>query len=75
MSQVKVYGLEANLERNRTALSKAIHEALVSVLRLPEEKKFQRFIALQPEEFVFPDDRSDNYVIVELMMFTERQVT
>ena len=72
MAQVKVYGLKQNLERNRAAFSEIIHGNLVKVLGLPAEKKFQRFIRLDPEDFLFPGDRSPAYTIVEISMFEGR---
>ena len=56
MPQIKVYGLEKNLEPKRLALSHAIHAALMAAIGTPESKKFQRFIMLEPENFIFPSD-------------------
>mgnify|MGYP003366289239 CR=1 FL=1 len=46
MSQIKIYALNETIELHRDNLSKAIHQALVKELKYPEEKRFQRFIAL-----------------------------
>jgi phenylpyruvate tautomerase PptA (4-oxalocrotonate tautomerase family) len=72
MAQVKIYGSKTSLLENREALSQAIHKSLMEVLGLPEEKKFQRFIALDNGEFIYPSDRSDSYTIIELSMFEGR---
>jgi phenylpyruvate tautomerase PptA (4-oxalocrotonate tautomerase family) len=72
MAQVKIYGLRSSLAPRRAALSDAIHAALMDSFGLPEEKRFQRFILLEPEEFIFPADRSDRYTIVELSIFEGR---
>ncbi|WP_019508398.1 tautomerase family protein [Pleurocapsa sp. PCC 7319] len=74
MPQVKIYGLRENLEPKRFALSYAIHAALVEAIGTAEEKRFQRFIILEPEHFIFPNDRSNNYTIIEIMMFEGRSV-
>jgi hypothetical protein len=39
---------------------------------IPPEKRFQRFMWLEPGDFVHPSDRSESYVIVELVAFTGR---
>ncbi|QKQ70441.1 tautomerase family protein [Acinetobacter sp. 10FS3-1] len=72
MSQIKVYALSETIELHRDNLSKAIHQALVKELKYPEEKKFQRFISLEPKNFIYPADRSTSYVIIEISMFDGR---
>ncbi|WP_426377365.1 tautomerase family protein [Desulforudis sp. 1031] len=74
MQQVKIYGLKSNLAKNREALSDAIRDALKEAFGLPPEKRFQRFIGLEREEFVFPQDRSENYIILEFSVFEGRSV-
>ena len=44
MSQIKIYALHQTIQQFRTQLSDAIHQALVTSLDYPVEKKFQRFI-------------------------------
>ena len=72
MAQVVVYGNRTSLDANREALSRAIHGALVSALSYPEGKRFQRFVALEPGDFVYPDDRGPDYTIVEISLFDGR---
>ncbi|WP_407492152.1 tautomerase family protein [Acinetobacter baumannii] len=72
MSQVKIYANEQTIMQYREMLSHAVHQALIEELKYPIEKKFQRFISLKPENFIYPSDRSQHYVIIELSMFTGR---
>lgn len=72
MTQVKIYGLRSSLAARKAALSDAIHAALMASFGLPREKRFQRFILLERDEFLFPADRSDNYTILEISMFEGR---
>lgn len=74
MPQITVYGLAKNLEAKRLALSDAIHAALMEAISTPESKKFQRFIILEPENFIFPSDRSNDYTIIEISMFKGRSI-
>jgi phenylpyruvate tautomerase PptA (4-oxalocrotonate tautomerase family) len=72
MAQVKIYALASHLEMCKTPLSDVIHSCLVDALSLPEEKRFQRFFALEPEDFIFPAERSEKYTILEIQMFAGR---
>jgi len=74
MGQVKVYGLKTNIEKNRSGISNAIHSSIIEALNFPEDKKFQRFIKLDNEDFIFPDSRSNNYLIIEILMFKGRTI-
>lgn len=72
MAQIIVYGHRESIDRRRTTLSGAIHDAVMSALDYPPEKKFQRFIALSDEDFVHPDDRGADYTIIEISLFEGR---
>ena len=74
LAQVRVYGLRRVLEGRKRAISDAVHSALVDSLGLPQEKRFQRFILLADDEFVFPADRSERYTIIEISMFEGRSL-
>ncbi len=72
MAQVKIYGLRSSLSSRKQALSDAIHESLMESFGLPKEKRFHRFILLEKDEFVYPEDRSENYTILEFSIFEGR---
>lgn len=74
MAQIKIYGLASFLRPRRTQLSDAIHACLVEALELPLDKRFHRFIPLEPEDFIYPPGRSERYTILELSMFEGRAV-
>jgi hypothetical protein len=74
LAQVKVYGLQAHLNSIKAELSEVIHQGLVEAFKLPQDKKFQRFILLEPGDFIFPSDRSEKYTIIEILMFEGRSV-
>lgn len=72
MAQIVVYGRRASIELRRRALSEAIHGAVMSALAYPVEKRFHRFIPLDPENFIYPEDRGNDYTIIEVSMFDGR---
>ena len=72
MAQVKIYALETTLADRRPLISDTIHSCLVEVLKLPLSKRFHRFIPLEKHDFIYPEDRSDNYLILEISMFKGR---
>lgn len=72
MAQVVVFALRASLDAHRAALSDAIHGAIMKALDYPPEKRFQRFIGLDPADFVHPEDRGPHYTIIEISMFEGR---
>jgi len=72
MAQVKIFSTNENLQNNKMRISDAIHKSLVEVFKLPEDKRFHRFFALNKDDFIFPSDRSANYTIIELSIFEGR---
>ena len=74
MAQVKIYGNKATIAARREDISTAIHASVMEALGYPPEKKFHRFIALDPEDFIYPDDRSEHYLIIEISLFEGRSV-
>ncbi len=72
MSQVRIYGHREPLSRHREALSDAIHSCLVDALGLPDSKRFQRFFPMDEEDFIHPEYRSEDYIIIEISMFAGR---
>ncbi len=57
-----------------TIISQAVHSALMSALRYPEDKKFQRFFPMDDGDFIHPADRSERYTIIEVSLFEGRSM-
>jgi len=74
LAQVKIYGLKDNLDKIKQKLSETIHSTIVEILSFPKDKKYHRFIALNQDDFIFPDDKSNQYIIIEIMMIKGREV-
>jgi len=72
MAQVVIWAHRAVLPQRRAQLSSAIHGAIMAALEYPADKRFQRFVPLDAEDFIHPDDRGDDYTIIEISMFEGR---
>jgi len=72
MAQIKIYGQRDHLKARRTILSETIHAVAQETLGLPATKRFHRFIALDADDFIHPEDRSDAYTVIEISMFEGR---
>jgi phenylpyruvate tautomerase PptA (4-oxalocrotonate tautomerase family) len=74
MAQIKIYGVREKLIPRREQLSDVIHSCVMDALHYPAEKRFHRFIPLDRENFIAPNDRSDDYLIIEISLFEGRSV-
>lgn len=71
MAQVKVYGRRSVWAGRTTDVSDAVHAALVGAWRIPEHKRFHRFLLLDDDELVAPS-RGPGYLVVEVVCFPGR---
>jgi hypothetical protein len=74
MPQVKIYGHAAPLRAMQRELSDVIHGCAVDALAFPREKRFHRFIPLAQGDFIHPEDRSERYTVIEILLFEGRSV-
>lgn len=70
MVQVKIYGNRRVWGQRRAEVSDALHAALVGAWKIPEDKRFHRFLLLDDGDLVAP--RSDDYLLIEIVAFTGR---
>ncbi|MCA5894978.1 tautomerase family protein [Isoptericola sp. NEAU-Y5] len=70
MVQVKVYGNRSVWGERRPEVSDALHAALVGAWRIPEDKRFHRFLLLDDGDLVAP--RSAEYLMIEIVAFAGR---
>jgi phenylpyruvate tautomerase PptA (4-oxalocrotonate tautomerase family) len=74
MVQVKITGCKESLNAIKAELSDIVHGCLQEAIGTPENKRFQRFFPLESEDFYYPADRSEQYTIIEIVMFEGRSV-
>lgn len=71
---IVVYGINEHLNPIKAKLSDVIHGCMQEVLGMPEDKRAQRFIPMEREDFFYPGGRSDAYTVIEINMMTGRQI-
>ncbi|GAA3819859.1 tautomerase family protein [Cellulomonas soli] len=70
MAHLTIYGRRDVWADRRREVSDALHAALVGAWGLPEEKRFHRFVLLDPEDLIAP--RGPEYLVVEVVAFAGR---
>ena len=71
---IVIYGIKEHLNPIKAQLSDVIHGCIQSVLGLPEDKRAQRFIPLDADDFYYPAGRSAAYTVIEINMMQGRTV-
>ncbi|MGL5061242.1 MAG: tautomerase family protein [Microcoleus sp.] len=74
MPQTKIYGHTEFIQQHRQTISDSIHTCTIEALSYPVEKRFQRFISLAAEDFIYPGDRTDRYLVIEISLFEGRSI-
>ena len=74
MAQIKIYGIKENLQPLRKQLSEVIHGCVMEALQFPADKRAHRFFAMDREDFLYPEGRTDAYTIIEITMLSGRSV-
>ena len=72
MAQIKIYGVDKELNAIRDRLSEVIHSCAMEALELPVDKRAHRYFPLARENFFMPGGRTDAYTIIEITMMAGR---
>jgi len=51
-----------------------LHESMVECLKIPEHDRLIRFYEYQPEDFVVPPGCTENYVLIDISLFSGRSL-
>lgn len=74
MAQIKIFGLRNHLADKKAQISDSIHACVMEALAFPKGKRAHRFFMLEPDEFYYPEGRTEQYTIIEISMFEGRTV-
>jgi phenylpyruvate tautomerase PptA (4-oxalocrotonate tautomerase family) len=72
MAQIIIFAHRENLAGRKGAISDVIHSCVTAALGIPQDKRFHRFISLEPDDFIHPPDRGPRYTILEISIFEGR---
>lgn len=72
MPIVKVNVLKSLSSTEKKDIHKAIHQSLVSSLQIEDWDYFHRLYEFSKEDFIFPESRSDKFMIIEIHLFPGR---
>ena len=71
---IVICGIKEMLNPIKSQLSEVIHSCMQAVLGLPEDKRAQRFIPLDADDFYYPEGRTAAYTVIEINMMQGRTV-
>ena len=71
---IVIYGIKEKINPIKAELSDVIHDCMMSVLGMPEDKRAHRFIPMDKDDFYYPGGRSDSYIVIEINMMSGRKV-
>ena len=74
MAQIKIYGVDSQLNPIKAKLSDVIHSCVIDALQYPKDKRAHRFFSLDASDFYFPVGRTERYTIIEISMFDGRSI-
>lgn len=60
--------------QDKNLMISALHESMVKCLKIPEYDKLIRLIEYHPDDFVVPPSCTENYVLIEISLFSGRSL-
>ncbi len=74
MPLVKIETRKSWRASQKKEIMEAIHSAMREALKIPENDRDIRFHEYHPEDFQVSPDKTENYILVEISMFTGRSL-
>jgi phenylpyruvate tautomerase PptA (4-oxalocrotonate tautomerase family) len=71
---IRIYGIREKLDPIKEKLSDVINQCMVDALSFPDNKRAQRFIPMDKEDYFYPEGRTDAYTVIEISMMEGRSV-
>ncbi|TCK01804.1 tautomerase-like protein [Volucribacter psittacicida] len=69
---IRVYGLKQQLSPHKEAIMHIIFDCLYLGLGIPKRKHALRFIGLNPEDFYYPEGRTEQFMVIEINLMAGR---
>lgn len=74
MPLVKIETRKSWSASQKKEIMEAVHSAMRDALKIPENDRIIRFHDHHPDDFQVPPDKTENFILVELSMFTGRSL-
>ncbi len=74
MPLVKIETRKSWRTSQKTQIMEAIHRAMREALKIPEDDRDIRFHEYHPDDFQVSPEKSENYILVEISMFSGRSL-
>ena len=74
MPLVKIETRRTWIASQKKEIMEAVHSAMREALKIPENDRNIRFHEYIPEDFQVPSDKTENYILIEITMFTGRSL-
>jgi phenylpyruvate tautomerase PptA (4-oxalocrotonate tautomerase family) len=74
MPLITITMLKGRSPEFKIALFMEVHDALVKCFKIPDRDRNQRIIEIEPENYEFPSDRTEQCVTIELTVFPGRSL-
>ncbi len=74
MPLVKIETRKSWRASQKTQIMEAIHTAMQEALKIPENDRDIRFHEYHPDNFQVSPEKSENYILVEISMFSGRSL-
>lgn len=72
MPLVKIEIVKGKTPEFKKALLDGVHQALVDVFKIPDHDRIQRLYELDKKDFEFPPEKSQDPILIELVVFKGR---
>lgn len=74
LDMIRIYGIKEKLNPIKLKLSDVINQCMVEALSFPDNKRAHRFIAMNADDYFYPEGRSNAYTVIEISMMAGRSV-
>lgn len=71
---ITVYGIDEVLNPIKGDMSDVLHDCMMRVLGMPEDKRAHRFVPLDKSNYFYPGGRTDKYTVIEISLMQGREV-
>ena len=72
MPLIKINSRKIWNKAEKKEINDRVHQALVGAIQIPDWDYFHRFYEFEDEDFIFPNFKSNKFIIIEIHLFLGR---